>query len=75
MSSYTAAEADKMRSFIASRYSKRFADKLRGDQLQAVYLRLQREGAKKREPANDPIAGFFTPLEGQQLTLFDTEDL
>lgn len=75
MSSYTAAEADKMRSFIASRYSKRFADKLRGDQLQAVYLRLQREGAKKQEPANDPIVGPFTPIEGQQLTLFDTEDL
>lgn len=75
MSSYTAAEADKMRSFIASRYSKRFADKLRGDQLQAVYLRLQREGAKKQEPVNDPKTGPFTALEGQQLTLFDMEDI
>lgn len=74
MSSYTAAEADKMRSFIASRYSKRFADKLRGDQLQAVYLRLQREGAKKQEPANDPKTGSFIAIEGQQLTLFDMED-
>ena len=75
MSSYTAAEADKMRSFIASRYSKRFADKLRGDQLQAVYLRLQREGAKKHEPVNDPNTGSFTAIEGQQLTLFDMEDI
>ena len=75
MSSYTAAEADKMRSFIASRYSKRFADKLRGDQLQAVYLRLQREGAKKQEPVNDLKTGPFTAIEGQQLTLFDMEDV
>ena len=74
MSSYTAAEADKMRSFIASRYSKRFADKLHGDQLQAVYLRLQREGAKKQEPVNDPKTDSFTPIEGQQLTLFNMED-
>ena len=75
MSSYTAAEADKMRSFIASRYSKRFADKLRGDQLQAVYLRLQREGTKKQAPVNDPKTGPFTTNEGQQLTLFDMEDI
>lgn len=74
MSSYSAAEADKMRSFIAKRYSKRFADRLHGDQLQAVYLRLQCEGTKKSEPVNDPKTDSFTSIEGQQLTLFTMED-